>query len=315
MPRSFSGPLWTRAVLKLPSNSSLRCDVFLTDPALLYSRQSARARNFTLLLALSTLSAAFGLVWAHRSSRREARLNELKSNFISSVSHELRAPLASMRLLSEGLQSGRVGDRAKQREYFGFLVQECRRLSSLVENVLDFSRIERNQRTYKMEMANLREVAAAALKTISPIAEERGVNIRCEGETRDEVIARVDALAMQQALVNLLDNAIKHSPPGENVSLGLSESRDEIRFTVADNGPGIPEPEQGKIFERFYRLGSELRRETEGVGIGLSIVKHIVDSHDGKIEVRSRPGEGAVFLVIFPRGAFEKGDEGTNFSH
>jgi signal transduction histidine kinase len=111
------------------------------------------------------------------SFRREARLNELKSNFISSVSHELRAPLASMRLLSEGLETGRVADGAKQREYFGFLVQECRRLSSLVENVLDFSRIEQNRRIYTFENANVRGIGAAAVRTVSPTAEERGVTV------------------------------------------------------------------------------------------------------------------------------------------
>jgi signal transduction histidine kinase len=307
VPFSFAGLPWMRSTLKLSSGSLLQCDVFLTNPALLYSRQTVRARIFTLLLMLATLSAAFGLAWAHRSFRREARLNELKSNFISSVSHELRAPLASMRLLSEGLQTGRIADIPKQREYFGFLVQECRRLSSLVENVLDFSRIEQNRRTYTMENADIREIGAAAVRTVSPIAEERGVKVLYEQSAGDEVIAKVDALAMQQALVNLLDNAIKHSPPGESVRLELSEALDAIRFTVTDKGPGIPLSEQKKIFERFYRLGSELRRETEGVGIGLSIVKHIVDAHGGHIEVRSRPGAGAEFIVIVPRGTMNAG--------
>jgi signal transduction histidine kinase len=122
------------------------------------------------------------------------------------------------------------------------------------------------------------------------------------------VTAKVDALAMQQALVNLLDNAIKHSPPGESVRLDLSETDDAIRFTVTDKGPGIPLSEQKKIFERFYRLGSELRRETEGVGIGLSIVKHIVDAHGGSIEVQSNPGAGAVFIVTVPRGTSSAGE-------
>jgi hypothetical protein len=153
----LSRPLATISNSGPGSAARERLDVFLANPALLYARQRQRALWLGALLAISTIVAIIGLVYTTRSQLKQQRLNLLKSNFLSSVSHELRAPLASMRLMSESLQSGRVHDLEKQREYFHFLVQECRRLAVLVENVLDFSRIEQNRKFYEFESVDLRE--------------------------------------------------------------------------------------------------------------------------------------------------------------
>jgi signal transduction histidine kinase len=278
------------------------CKVYLTGEEILFARQRQRARVFGGLLAASGACAAFGVAQAQRNLRKEQRLNELKSNFVSSVSHELRAPLGSMRLISEALQSGRVTDREKQREYFNFLVEESRRVSGLIENVLEFSRIEQNRRNFQFEPVDLREVCRAAARSVEPIATERGVKVSLE-IFDDACVRPGDALALERAVINLLDNAIKHSPPQETVTLSLRRSAVAFEIAVQDHGPGIPESERKKIFERFYRLGSELRRETPGVGIGLSIVQHTIEAHGGSVRVASSPEAGATFSILLPHGS------------
>ena len=225
--------------------------------------------------------------------RKQRRLNELKSNFVSSVSHELRAPIASVRLMAESLDRGKITDPGKQRDYFRFISQECRRLSALIENVLDFARIEQGRKQYEFEAADLAALVRNTITLMEPCAAERRVRLvlQLPPAAPEGLPVTVDAKALQQALVNLVDNAIKHSAPETVVTLGL-ETGDPLRLWVEDHGPGIPPEEHARIFERFYRRGSELRRETQGVGIGLSIVKHIVEAHHGRIVVRSAVGPG-----------------------
>jgi signal transduction histidine kinase len=228
----------------------------------------------------------------------------MKSNFVSSVSHELRAPIASVRLMSESIDRGTVPDESRRREYFRFIVQECRRLSALVENVLDFSRIEQGRKEYEFEPTDVVELTRQTVKLMEPTAAEREITFRLALPETPGLPAQpcVDGRAVQQALVNLIDNALKHSPRGSAVTVGLEEANGngKVRLWVEDNGPGIAVEEQERIFERFYRCGSELTRQTQGVGIGLSIVKHIVEAHGGRVVVRSAPGEGSRFTLELP---------------
>ncbi len=281
-----------------------RVRVLLASPEILYARQSQRTRLFGALIVLSALATLIGLIVTRRAFLRQLRLNEMKSNFVSSVSHELRAPIAAVRLMAENLERGKVNEPARQRDYFRFIGQECRRLSALIENVLDFSRIEQGRKQYEFEPTDLVALVEQTVKLMQPYAAEKGVQLKAQIESpRSEM--EVDGRALQQALVNLVDNAIKHSPLNAVVTVALENAAPQqqpgtLNLSVTDHGPGIPASEREKIFERFHRLGSELRRETQGVGIGLSIVKHIVAAHGGRVRVESKIGMGSRFTIELP---------------
>jgi signal transduction histidine kinase len=315
--KKYSGKISTNLLASAThlgkANEPLTVSIFLTNPDELFESQQSRAIWFGLLVIASTVAALIGLFTAWRAFHRQLRLAEMKSNFVSSVSHELRAPIASVRLMAESLERGKVNEPLKQNEYFRFIVQECRRLSSLIENVLDFSRIEQGRKQYEFEPTDLLALTRETVKLMEPYAEEKGVRLELNSklETRNSELD-VDGRAIQQALVNLIDNAIKHSAKGQTVRIGIEEvsgspsapnltpGTSHLALFVEDSGAGIPPVEHEKIFERFYRLGSELRRETQGVGIGLSIVRHIVEAHGGRVTVRSNVGQGSRFTIELP---------------
>ncbi|HEY1660972.1 MAG TPA: HAMP domain-containing sensor histidine kinase [Verrucomicrobiae bacterium] len=287
----------------MPGHPQFTIRILLTNRNLLFAKQRQLQLVFGSLIALAALAALVGFVAARRAFHRQLQLNEMKSNFVSSVSHELRAPIASVRLMAENLERGKIPEAQKQNDYFRFIVQECRRLSSLIENVLDFSRIERGRKQYEFEATNLSALTQTTVKLMESYAAEKGVQLKTAFNPQPSdagLELNVDGRAIQQALVNLIDNAIKHSPKGASVQIGLEAKFDLIQLWVEDQGQGIPAKEHEKIFERFYRSGSELRRETQGVGIGLSIVKHIVESHGGRVRVQSEPGQGSRFTIELP---------------
>ena len=286
-------------------NPWITATVAVANPAAFQARARTRVVWFASVIGAALAAASVGLFAAWRAFRRQQALADMKTNFVSSVSHELRAPIASVRLLAEGLQRGTVTeDPGKQQEYFGFIVQECRRLSALIENVLDFSRIEHGRKQYGFELTDATRLVSETVATMVPYAAERKMSLVTDLEK--QVVVKADGRALQQALVNLIDNAIKHSPAEGKVTIGLCSHgannghAGAVELWVEDRGEGIPAEDHEHIFERFYRRGSELRRETQGVGIGLSIVKHIVDAHSGTIDLRSEVGKGSRFTIIIP---------------
>jgi two-component system phosphate regulon sensor histidine kinase PhoR len=286
------------AVAPIAFGEGLRAEVFLRNADQVTSGiRRQQVWTFSLLGLASAVSLG-GLFFIHRTLRRERQLNDMKSQFVASVSHELRAPVASIRLMADALEAEKVTSETAK-EFHRLIAREGARLSTLVGNVLDHARIEQGKRVWKMEPCDLESLVADTLRVMEPLANEKSIELR---SALSPLEAAVDAGAIQQALVNLLDNAIKFSPAGSTVETSLSndEERRTWRIAVRDEGPGIAKAEQARIFERFYRPGDELRRETQGTGIGLSLVKAIAEAHGGSVSVDSEPGQGSRFTLTFP---------------
>lgn len=302
-----------------PATPAFEVGVRLADAEAFYGAQRRRLVGFGALLACTVITAGVATMATRRALGRQQQLNREKSNFVSSVSHELRAPLGSIRLLAEGLERGTVRAEDQRQEYFRLIGRETRRLGALVENVLDYSRIEQGRKRYEMESTDVAALVRDTVRLAERRAGLREVFFALSGIADEPTPTearlwelRVDGRALQQALSNLVDNAMKHAPAGSTIHVGLTwetGTRDAgpgvgrwCRISVRDEGPGIPEEDRHRIFEPFYRRGSELRRETEGIGIGLSIVRHVVEAHDGRVDVVSEMGRGATFTLVLPAG-------------
>ncbi|MGE9271494.1 MAG: sensor histidine kinase [Verrucomicrobiales bacterium] len=286
------------ATTSIPFGKGL--DLHISPRAEILEAPVRRQQRWTIaILAFAIATALIALSVIHRTITRERRLAELKSQFVASVSHELRAPLGSIRLMAEALQQEKVSNPS---EFHNLIAREGSRLSHLIENVLDFARIEEDRKHYHFAETDLTSLLRDTLRLMRPLARERNVHLSCD---LSETTATVDANAIQQALVNLLDNAIKFSPEGSTVTVSLeshtASNRSDIQIHITDQGPGISKNEHHNIFERFHRLGNELQRETQGTGIGLSIVKHIAEAHSGSITVESEPSHGSTFTLAVPQ--------------
>jgi signal transduction histidine kinase len=260
-------------------------------------------RNFALNLGLSAALAAVllcGLMLALRYASREMKLSQMKNEFVSNVSHELRTPLASIRVFGEFLRLGRFGGVDKAREYGDFIETESRRLTQLINNILDFASIESGRKTYRFERSDVREVVAATLRTFEMRLRKDGFRLHLEGIDTPLPPVAIDAGAIGQSLSNLLDNAVKYSRDARDIDVSLRRDGDFVVISVRDHGIGIPRGEQRKIFDRFHRVSTGLVHDVKGSGLGLAIVRHIVEAHRGKVTVESRPDEGSTFSIHLP---------------
>jgi signal transduction histidine kinase len=226
----------------------------------------------------------------------------MKSDFVSNVSHELRTPLASIRVFGELLRLGRVDSTDKVREYGDYIETESRRLTQLINNLLDFASIESGRKSYRFDCVDVREVVCETLKTFGVRLRQHGFRVAFDGDPGPLPPVRLDAGAIAQSLSNLLDNAVKYSHQTEDkeIRVGLRREGDSIVISVQDHGVGIPRDEQKKIFDRFHRVGTSLVHDVKGSGLGLSIVRHIVEAHHGRVTVESRVGEGSTFSIHLP---------------
>jgi signal transduction histidine kinase len=258
--------------------------------------------SFLANMALACLLAAVllgGVAFALRAADRTMALSQLKSDFVSNVSHELRTPLASIRVFAELLRLGRVTAADKVQEYGEAIESESLRLTRLVDNILDFSRIESGRKTYRFEPIDVRRVVDATLRSFDVRLRHDGFEIDVDAPPTLPPVA-ADADALSQALANLLDNAIKFSGDSRRLGVRVGAANGEVVIAVADQGIGIPRPEHDKIFERFHRVGGGLVHDVKGSGLGLAIVRHIVEAHQGRITVQSEPGRGSTFEIRLP---------------
>jgi two-component system phosphate regulon sensor histidine kinase PhoR len=239
-----------------------------------------------------------GIWYLLRNVSAEMSLARMKTDFVANVSHELRTPLTLIRMFAETLEMGRVRSSEKKRYYYRTIVSESARLTQLINNILDFSRLESHKKSFRLAPARLDEIVAQTLDTYKFHLEQK--KFRLVTDIQAVPPLNLDAEAIQQALVNLLDNAIKYSLNDRRITVSLKQQTDGVTLSVQDLGIGIPESEQKKILAKFYRVGSSLVHNTKGSGLGLSLVKHIMDIHRGQIRVTSQPGVGSTFSLIFP---------------
>ena len=249
-----------------------------------------------LMLGVMLLGTGF-LVYAISS---EQRVSALKSEFISNVSHELKTPLSLIRMFAELLMLGKVKTPEKGKEYAAIITRESERLSRLIDNVLDFSRIERGKAAYEMKPGDLGEVVERALDFYRYRLEREGRQLAVDVPAALPTTL-LDENAMTLLLLNLVDNAVKYGGSGPiTVRLRSGRRGDELQLAVTDQGLGIAPEEQRKIFERFYRTRAVRNTSIRGSGIGLALVKHITEAHGGRVWVESEPGKGSTFLVTLP---------------
>ena len=270
--------------------------------------EAARRRTVAYIWLGCAVVAAMVLagIFAGQLFRRQTRLNRLRTDLLAAVSHELKTPLAAMRLLLETLIEDGHADAVKTREYLKMIAGENLRLTRLVENFLTFSRIERNRLHFDFAATEPAAVVASAMAAMRERLQEPGCHVEVE-LSPDLPCIPGDRDALTTMLLNLLDNACKYTPAEKHIRVRAYRDRERLAFAVEDNGIGIAPAEQKRIFRRFYQVDRRLARETGGCGLGLSIVEFIARAHGGAVSVESRPGAGSTFRVWLPCRPAAKG--------
>ncbi|MFN3871841.1 MAG: sensor histidine kinase [Ignavibacterium sp.] len=258
-----------------------------------------RATNNMILIGILLLVLVAAVIFVYRAVKKELELAQLKADFVSNVSHELRTPLALISMFAETLELDRVKNDEKKKEYYSIITQEADRLGRIVNSILNFAKMEAGKRIFNFEYINLSEIVDKIYLTYSYHLQNKGFKFEKHlSEKLPEV--KVDAEAISEAVINLIDNAVKYSSDVKEVILKTYSQNNYIIIEVSDKGIGIPPEYQKKIFDKFYRVSYGLVHNVKGTGIGLSLVKQIVEAHKGKIELESKPGKGSTFRIIIP---------------
>lgn len=286
MPVARAFPEWTLA-LYLPGAKPLETAARRQAAAYLWT--GALAVMVVVLLALVVI----------RQISRQVRLAELQNNLVATVSHELKTPLSSIRLLLEVLAENECQDRGQVKEYVGLITRETARLDRLIEHFLAYSRLEQTRHTFVMDEVEPERIARSAIESVRERCAAAGADLTVDVPLELPVI-RGDAEALVTVLVNLLDNACKYCENQPRILLRVRPADGQVCFTVQDNGIGLSRRSVKRVFDRFYQVDQRLSRKTGGCGLGLSIVHFIVDAHGGSVQAASEPGKGSTFTVKLP---------------
>ena len=231
------------------------------------------------------------------------RVNEIRRDFVANVSHELKTPATSLRLLAESLEETIDDDPIQARLFAAQLKKETERLSRLITDLLDLTRLESQEQVENPAPVDVRGVLMTVLARMRRVARKKNITLQWKRFGRAaEYTVRGDETQLTSMFTNLVDNAVKYTPPGGRVEVTGGSEGAEIVIRVSDTGIGIPEAKLPRIFERFYRVDKARSKETGGTGLGLSIARHIAENHGGRVAVESTPGEGSTFTVNLPRG-------------
>ncbi len=303
----FTGSLWVGDVRDRQSASAsgpfaLKGFSFFQvvfERASVTSATDFRQYPFAYSMGFLVLLTILGSLLVYRTVSQEMRLSQLRTDFVSAVSHEFRSPLSSMLVLLERLDSARIRDPEKLREYHALIRRDARRLSALVTRLLDFAQIEKGKQRYALERVELVAIAREAAEECRRSAPAD--RIRLCGPEAAPLWVRADRTALQDCIQNLIENAVKYSPPDRPIAVTCSSANGSHIVEVQDRGIGVPRDEQEKIFDKFYRGHQATELNVQGVGIGLALVKHVVECHGGSVSVESEPGEGSRFRLHLPR--------------
>ncbi len=251
------------------------------------------------LMAMLALVMAAGVFFVAGAAAREVRLAELKSNFVASVSHDLKTPLALIQLFAETLELGRVRTPERAVEYYRIINSEAKKLTRLIENILDFSRMEAGLRPYRAEAADLGDVTRDVVARLHSQFEQGRFNVVTHVEPGLPAVD-LDTGAVQQAIENVLANAMKYSRENRDIEVNVARQGDDVAVRVTDHGIGIAKRDLPLVFRKFYRVESGLGGGPQGCGLGLAIVDHTMRGHGGSVGVQSEPGRGSTFTLAFP---------------
>ena len=259
----------------------------------------ASSRPQLVLMSILALVMAAGVFFVAGAAAREVRVAELKSNFVASVSHDLKTPLALIQLFAETLELGRVRTPERAAEYYRIINDEAKKLTRLIENILDFSRMEAGLRPYRVAPVDLGEVTRDVVRRMHSQIEQGRFTVTTTVEP-DLPAVDIDTGAVQQAIENVLANAMKYSRERRDIDIGVTRWGSAVLVAVRDHGIGIDRRNQRRIFRKFYRVDSGLGGGPQGTGLGLAIVEHTMRGHGGSVTVRSEPDAGSTFTLAFP---------------
>jgi signal transduction histidine kinase len=269
-------------------------EIRLTDEKLINNIIKRRGWIYGIASVFLLIAMLLGVILILRDIAREKHLARLRSDFISNVTHELKTPLTSIRMYAESLIMGRVKSDSVQKEYLSVIVNETDRLKRMINNILEFSKMEKGKPEYHFADSNLASLLNASINGMNYWFEKEQFDVVTELD--ENIYAEVDAEKMQQAIGNLLSNVIKYSTDTKKVFIRLFRKFEHVCIEVEDRGMGIPEDKLTRIFEQFYRI--EQKESISGTGLGLTVVKEIIESHHGTISVTSEIGKGSKFIIV-----------------